>query len=96
MDPIRYTVELSRASHALRRTCAPRCRPSGRDSVELSMAVWTPGSYLVREYSRHVEGVAAESPDGMSLLGGEDREEPLADRDWRRAVRHRDVPRLRP
>ena len=28
------------------------------------MAVWTPGSYLVREYARHVEGVLARGPDG--------------------------------
>jgi len=36
----------------------------GRSSVDLDMAVWTPGSYLVREYSRHVEQVRAES-DGQ-------------------------------
>ncbi|HEX3345599.1 MAG TPA: hypothetical protein VHS09_13545, partial [Polyangiaceae bacterium] len=28
----------------------------------LFMPVWAPGSYLVREYARHVEGVAAEAP----------------------------------
>jgi predicted metalloprotease with PDZ domain len=32
------------------------------DSVVLFMPVWTPGSYLVREYARHVEGLAVESP----------------------------------
>jgi predicted metalloprotease with PDZ domain len=26
------------------------------------MAVWTPGSYLVREFARHIEGLAAEGP----------------------------------
>jgi predicted metalloprotease with PDZ domain len=30
------------------------------DPLELFFAVWTPGSYLVREYSRHVEGLACE------------------------------------
>ena len=40
---------------------------TGRDALELAMAVWTPGSYLVREYSRHVEDVRAEA-------GGEPRE----------------------
>jgi predicted metalloprotease with PDZ domain len=39
----------------------------GRASVELMMAVWTPGSYLVREYSRHVEGLTALAPDGARL-----------------------------
>jgi len=32
------------------------------DEFVLFMAVWTPGSYLIREYSRHVEGFAAEAP----------------------------------
>ena len=31
------------------------------------MAVWTPGSYLVREYSRNVEGVTATGAGGTSL-----------------------------
>ena len=39
----------------------------GRPAVELMMAVWTPGSYMVREYSRHVEAVTASAPDGRSL-----------------------------
>jgi predicted metalloprotease with PDZ domain len=30
------------------------------------MAVWTPGSYLVREYERHVEAVAAKGADGRA------------------------------
>ena len=33
----------------------------GRPSVELMMAVWTPGSYLIREYERNVEAVQARS-----------------------------------
>lgn len=36
-------------------------------SVELMMPVWTPGSYLVREYSRNVEAFSAHSPSGLSL-----------------------------
>ena len=31
------------------------------------MAVWTPGSYLVREYPRHVEGLAAKAAAGRDL-----------------------------
>ena len=31
----------------------------GRPSVDLMMAVWTPGSYLVREYARNVEALQA-------------------------------------
>jgi predicted metalloprotease with PDZ domain len=31
----------------------------GRPSVDMFMAVWTPGSYLIREYARNVENVKA-------------------------------------
>ncbi len=42
--------------------------PTGRrPQVELLMPVWTPGSYLVREFGRHVERVAARTPDGRTL-----------------------------
>lgn len=36
-------------------------------AMDLFMAVWTPGSYLVREYSRHVEGLEATTLDGAPL-----------------------------
>jgi predicted metalloprotease with PDZ domain len=32
------------------------------ESLVVFMPVWTPGSYLVREYSRHVEGLDADAP----------------------------------
>ncbi len=41
--------------------------PAGQPAIDLMMAVWTPGSYLVREYERHVEQVAARGPDGAAL-----------------------------
>ena len=34
----------------------------GRATIELMMAAWTPGSYLIREYARHVEAVRAATP----------------------------------
>jgi predicted metalloprotease with PDZ domain len=39
----------------------------GAREVELMMAVWTPGSYLVREYARHLEEISAKGPDGKPL-----------------------------
>ncbi|HWQ33212.1 MAG TPA: PDZ domain-containing protein [Blastocatellia bacterium] len=35
--------------------------------LELSLPVWTPGSYLVREYARHVQDFAARDEAGQSL-----------------------------
>ncbi|HEY9463240.1 MAG TPA: PDZ domain-containing protein [Vicinamibacterales bacterium] len=66
MDPIRYTLTFP-APHTHYVDIRAEIPSAGRDSVELSMAVWTPGSYLVREFSRHVEGVTAETTDGSAL-----------------------------
>jgi predicted metalloprotease with PDZ domain len=41
--------------------------PNGNESVELMMAVWTPGSYLVREYARHIESMSAQSDAAATL-----------------------------
>lgn len=35
--------------------------------VELKMPVWTPGSYLVREYARHVQAFTVTGPGGKAL-----------------------------
>ncbi len=40
---------------------------SGPQSVDLKMPVWTPGSYLVREYARHVQDFSAGSAAGQPL-----------------------------
>ena len=37
------------------------------DKAELKMPVWTPGSYLIREYSRHVEDFTAKDATGNNL-----------------------------
>jgi len=39
----------------------------GQPSVELMMAVWTPGSYMVREFSRHLEALSAATEAGSPL-----------------------------
>lgn len=39
----------------------------GRPHIELMMPVWAPGSYMVREFARHVEGFAATDGQGRPL-----------------------------
>ena len=41
--------------------------PASGDELTLMMAVWTPGSYLVREFARHVEDVTATALDDTPL-----------------------------
>jgi predicted metalloprotease with PDZ domain len=38
-----------------------------KPQIDVTMPVWTPGSYLVREYSRNIENVAARGPGGQTL-----------------------------
>ena len=42
----------------------------GRPEIELMMAVWAPGSYLVREFARNVEALAASDEAGKPLPTG--------------------------
>ncbi|QEG20665.1 M61 family metallopeptidase [Mariniblastus fucicola] len=37
------------------------------DQTELMMAVWTPGSYLVREYARHIDSMTVTDQDDQPL-----------------------------
>ena len=63
--PIRYTVRFSAPqTHYLE--VEATYPTGGRPQTELFMAVWTPGSYLVREYERNIEDVVAKSPDGRT------------------------------
>ena len=65
-EPISYTLSFTdREHHYVDVKADVPCRDA--PAVELMMAVWTPGSYLVREYSRHVEGVRATTPEGSPL-----------------------------
>ena len=36
-------------------------------TLDLNLPVWTPGSYLVREYARHLQRFSATTPDGQPL-----------------------------
>ena len=61
LEPIRYTVSFP-APHTHYVEIEASYPTEGRPSIELMMAVWTPGSYLIREYERHVEALTAADP----------------------------------
>lgn len=64
--PVRYTLRFPEPStHFL---SVEACLPiEGQAQVEVFMPVWTPGSYLVREYARNIEAVSVSCPDGAPL-----------------------------
>ena len=58
LEPIRYTLRFP-APHTHYVEVEAAIPASGHAEVEVYMATWTPGSYLIREYERHVEAVTA-------------------------------------
>ncbi len=66
LEPVRYTVRLpeAKAHYVEVEAIVPT---DGQTRLEVFMPVWTPGSYLLREYSRHVDQVTATAEDGTAL-----------------------------
>ncbi len=64
---ISYTVSMSKPwTHLLE--VEMRLKSSAMPAAaEIQMPVWTPGSYLIREYARHVQNFAAEDTSGADL-----------------------------
>ena len=66
LDPISYTLRFA-SPHTHYVSIEAHIPTNGRTHVELMMATWTPGSYLIREFARHVESLTARTPDGHPL-----------------------------
>ncbi len=65
-EPIAYTLRFpAPQTHYVE--VEARIPTGGRPEVELMMAVWTPGSYILREYARTVEAVSAATETGEPL-----------------------------
>lgn len=63
-EPVRYRVSMPRPHTHLFEVEA---RFPGQDVLEAVLPVWTPGSYLVREYARHVQQIMAVDEAGAAL-----------------------------
>jgi len=67
MPPIlRYTVAMPQPTNHCFEVTAEIASGVG-ESIDLVMPVWTPGSYMVREYSRHIQRLTAEDNNGQRL-----------------------------
>ncbi len=62
----RYQLRV-REPHARRVELSLETPARGQGSLDLRVPVWTPGSYLVREHQRHVDGLAARDEQGRAL-----------------------------
>ncbi|MFI5461013.1 MAG: M61 family metallopeptidase [Isosphaerales bacterium] len=66
LEPIVYTVKVSAPDKHVAEVEA--VVPTGkRPSIEMMMAVWSPGFYRVQDYAKQVEDLSARTPDGMAL-----------------------------
>ncbi|UCC84315.1 MAG: M61 family metallopeptidase [Gemmatimonadota bacterium] len=64
--PVVYTVTVAQPQTRMFQVRMEISGVSGGE-LDVSMPVWTPGSYLVREYERHVKAFAAKDGDGRPL-----------------------------
>ncbi len=64
-EALDYVVDLSDARNHY--VTVQLTAPSQGPTTETMMAVWTPGSYLVREYARHLDSIVATTTDGQPL-----------------------------
>ncbi|MEM9860038.1 MAG: PDZ domain-containing protein [Myxococcota bacterium] len=60
-----FEIETSFRTEGL--TTGPDEDAAGGVGVDVMMAVWTPGSYLVREFAKHVRELRASTPEGEAL-----------------------------
>ncbi|MBI3185902.1 MAG: M61 family metallopeptidase [Myxococcales bacterium] len=65
MSAVRYRVSMSRPHTHLFEVEA--LFPACSDVLTVALPVWTPGSYLVREYARHLQELTASTTDGEPL-----------------------------
>jgi predicted metalloprotease with PDZ domain len=68
--PVRHQVAIADAQAHLATVTSTFAAPEGGtlpDPLEVAMPVWTPGSYLVREYARCIEAPRALGPSGEPL-----------------------------
>lgn len=64
---VTYTVSMSKPSSHLLEVEMRVKWAQMPDKTELKLPVWTPGSYLIREYSRHVQDFAVKNASAAAL-----------------------------
>lgn len=66
-EALHYQIDLSQPETHLAAVTLECPVPAGADTVELAMAAWCPGSYLIRDYARFVRDLAVTGDNGAAL-----------------------------
>src|SRR3954463_10751035 len=61
-----YNLKISQPE-ARRAEVALECDARGEATLDVRLPVWTPGSYLIREHQRHMDGFSASDESGRTL-----------------------------
>ena len=78
MASVDYRIDLAeRNAHLLR---VEARFAGGGDELDLKLPVWTPGSYLVREFERHVQDLSCTARGRAAAAGAQGRQGDLARR----------------
>lgn len=64
---VSYLVEITDPSTSMVKVSMTGQRPSSNGDLEVFLPSWSPGSYLMREYSRHIRWVRATQENGEVL-----------------------------
>jgi predicted metalloprotease with PDZ domain len=67
IPPLRYGLSVESAARRLLRVTLDVPRTQAVDELVLRMPAWTPGSYMIRDYARHVVSVEARDAAGRAL-----------------------------
>lgn len=65
---VNYIVDIQNPQHHHVRVILKVTRPKGAEKVSFFLPVWSPGSYLVREYARHIRWFEASQTNGEILF----------------------------
>ncbi|HEU4394801.1 MAG TPA: hypothetical protein VFS92_04485, partial [Planctomycetota bacterium] len=65
--PLRYSLGIESATRRLLRLSLEIPAPVPSGGIVLRLPAWSPGSYMIREYARHLERVEARDARGRAL-----------------------------
>ena len=65
--PVQYLVSLADVDAHLFEITVRVTDPTSTGQ-RFALPAWTPGSYMIREFARHIVAISAQSPDGVVAL----------------------------
>lgn len=65
---VNYIVQIDRPEQHYVKVTLKFTRPEGKSSLQVYLPSWSPGSYLMREYARHIRWFEASQSNGEVLF----------------------------